>query len=331
MRARVTLLREVRNTARYALAIARGIYRQTVRQERSEIEVRENELRRGLRALYPRGTWGTRGVIENAHDAARKAPLYDGVEPHDPRFLRFTGEGQVAVQLQGGLPVAEAFGEDSQLRIRRVPDRNTARNRQCYAILMMRINSTPTGEPIFAEFPMMFHRELPVNGVIKAATVNLRRIGPREEWSVSITIDTTCSPRREHCGEGVVAVDLGWRLLDDGSIRVAMAGEEPLVLTPHQIGGLRRAESLRSTRDMEFDLARQIFVRWMRSRTELPEWLLARTVRHGTPTPSIPRSPGQKELTTEVKEFANLWTIYPPKDPPYINAWDRVKDTDFLD
>jgi hypothetical protein len=74
-------------------------------QEKKLAEVRL--LRAGGDAPY----WGTYLIVEKAAQAWQRSR-----EP--PRFHRYDGQGRVAVQLQGGLTVAEALGgDDTRLRI----------------------------------------------------------------------------------------------------------------------------------------------------------------------------------------------------------------------
>jgi hypothetical protein len=68
--------------------------------------------------------WGTYLIVEKAARASFGAPLYaqDCITPHDPAFPRWTGDGAVAIQLQGGLSLEDATrGDDTRLRLRCPP------------------------------------------------------------------------------------------------------------------------------------------------------------------------------------------------------------------
>lgn len=54
--------------------------------------------------------WGTYLLIEQAMDAARKNKA-------DPPFRRFTGDGRVSVQIQGGMAVDELFQDNTRVQI----------------------------------------------------------------------------------------------------------------------------------------------------------------------------------------------------------------------
>ncbi len=240
--------------------------------DRDEINDRAAELIRSARAhcgVY----WGTYLLVEDEAKASGKQPLYDGADPSDPRFVRWSGEGTVGVQLQGGMS-ADALGSDTRLQIVARADRKTGRRAGQARTLRLRVQSDGR-DPVWAEWPMVMHRPLPDGAVIKRATVHVRRIGPREEWSVTITISTTRERvAAQRCG--AVALDLGWRVTPDG-IRVgSWRGEDSatgeILIDARSVSGLELPEKLRSTRDDNFNVARSALVQWL-AHTEVPEWL----------------------------------------------------------
>jgi len=247
-----------------------------------------NDLAKSARA-YCGVYWGTYLLAEDAMQAARKAPLHDGAEPSDPRFVRWTGEGKVGVQLQGGLDVADAFGSDTQIQIRPVPERKPRPDgRSRFAELWMRVGSDGRA-PVWAVWPMVLHRPLPGGAVIKRATVSLRKRGPREEWTVEITVALSDAVPLVGCGVGAVAVDIGWRKVP-GGLRVAyVVGEdgaaEEFVLDDCAIGGIRKADDLRSIRDRNFDAARDALKAcmdaWLGACVMMPDWLRVATATLG--------------------------------------------------
>ena len=131
---------------------------------------------------------------------------------------------------------------------------------------------------------MVMHRPLPAGAVVRRAAVHVRRIGPREEWSVEITV-SMLPVERANLGAGAVAIDLGWRQLGDydamtDEVRVGVwlgeDGERGEVRLPSAvISGIRKAEDLRSIRDKAFDAARGALAAWLTSGIVLPLWLVA--------------------------------------------------------
>lgn len=139
--------------------------------------------------------WGTYLLSEAAADAARKTPLYDGIEPRDPHFLRWEGEGQIGVQIQGGIPVADVFTPDQTvIRIDPVdpgtfhaPTRAERRHKSRTHV-HLRVGSEGRA-PVWATFPLELHRPLPENGRLKRASVKLERSGPCERWYLLVTVE----------------------------------------------------------------------------------------------------------------------------------------------
>lgn len=293
------------------------------------------------------------------------APLYVGVEPNDPSFVRWNGEGTVSVQFQGGVSVAELrSGEDTRAQLidpapaaatdtppsgwgsSRYTDAERlarwqhmlkhGRPPKPYHMLRLRVASDGRA-PVWAAWPIILHRPLPdflavrfpeawdrararevvdrfglrivaerdgevvvaTEGggaatlaralvdagavsadprttAVKWAAVRLKKIGPREEWSVTFTLDVP--ERRERCGEGAVAVDLGWRRMGGGSLRVATTEDEAgtvreLRLDADLVRGLGKASEIRSIRDMHFDTARAWLHVILDDLPAIPEWL----------------------------------------------------------
>jgi hypothetical protein len=261
--------------------------------ERDLIEERVGDLRRNARAYSGlgkkgphRGAWGTYLLIEDADMAARKAPLYDGTEPNDPGFSRWDGDGQVGVQIQKSKPMLtkKVFGSDTRLRIDPVDERawhsesRGERRRMSRTILRIRVGSEGRA-PIWASWAMIMHRDLPEGGEIKRANVSLRRRGPREEWSVEITVNLP-ELVRSTCGKGAVAIDLGWRIMGE-EIRVARwvgsdGADGELRLPARVVSAFGKVESLRSIRSKAFDAARDALVS-MLPILSAPTWFVEAT------------------------------------------------------
>lgn len=252
--------------------------------------------------------WGTYQLIEAACDAARKSlPLFalDG-STNDPSFEPWRGEGQVSVQIVGGISVAD-LESDTQVRLEPPVDlrpaprteriaahraRNAAKatGRREHATLAIRVGSTESGRPVWARFAMVLQRSLPPDARIKRVTVSLRMRGPREEWSSEWTVETAQRSigatrhgvRATVPGQhGAVAVDIGWRSMQ-GGIRVATwwgedGGSGELRVSDDVVTGLRKLESLRSIADCAFDVVRAELVAWLGA-NEHPEWIARETV-----------------------------------------------------
>lgn len=261
-------------------------------------------LKRGAREISKVG-WGIYSRVEAQADAARKAVdktgLYDGLLPNDPRFSRWRGDGFVgAAQLEGGITVAEIFsGEDTRVKIgpsvrvkliwdpkarvcrsvaddrgdRKVGERIKTQHKTLHMRLGKGASST------WCSWPMIMHRPIPDGATIKEVVVHRKMRGAREEWYATIVVDTA-AVERLHGASGAVAVDLGWRRMDDGGIRIgawqATDGKTGEVrLTPTILSALTKAASIRSIRDQHFDTARDAMTAWLATQPAIPEWLAA--------------------------------------------------------
>ena len=241
--------------------------------------------------------WGTYLLVEQAHEQACKAtPLWEFAAPKDPPFVRWTGEGAVGVQLQGGRTVAE-IAADTQVRLDDAPlapgadpasRRSQTRPRK---FLSLRVGSEGRA-PVWATFPMEMHRPFPPGARVKRVDVHVRRIGPRERWTVKFTVEIPKPDAR--CGAGIVAVHLGWRGVADG-VRVAtyrgdgMAEAAEVRLDAAMLARMDRPDELRGTRDRLFNEARAAFVALLkRPGADVPDG-----VRERGKTAHAWRSPGR--------------------------------------
>lgn len=264
--------RQARDAARTASAGKRDAINEWWLAERRRLRPGRSQRPDGIDA-------GTYQLVEDAASrSSSDLPLWDRDQPQDPRFLRWTGEGAVSVQIVGGVGVAAMLdGKSTQVAVtepsdaaadRRDPSSRRSQTRK-RMLLWLRVGSNEDRSPVWAQWPMVMHRPLPPQGTIKRATVILRKIGPREEWCVQFVVDEPAVPVT--CGRGLVGVDVGWRLRRDGTIRVAVACDEhgrleEVTVPPLVVGGLLKADDLRSIRDKNFDAAKAELARWLRER-----------------------------------------------------------------
>jgi hypothetical protein len=299
MTARVKAARVMRRTTSQALFDCRQRVRPEMQATRDIINERAAELVRGARALTD-SYWGSYLLAEDEVKATAKQPLYDGTEPNDPRFERWNGEGQIGVQIQKGMTPSDLFStEDSRLRVSE-PNWNDGKHVRTLRTLSIRVGSEGRS-PIWASWPIIMHRALPIGARIKRCNVSLRIHGTREIWTTELTVES--SDLTEEGGEGgsqsnlgkagAVGVDIGWRVVTDvdgvdgagGSkgLRVcAYASEDgkdlgELCLTAREISRLRKADEIRSICDLRFDAARKALKSWLDS-MEIPVWLAAATL-----------------------------------------------------
>lgn len=232
--------------------------------------------------------WGTYLVVEQAYDQARKSSATPGRDwGKCPSFRRWSGAGAVAVQIQGGLPCADVFGDDTRIRVDPLPPNaydssvpRGQRNRLQRTVLHLRVGSDENRAPVWAEWPLYMHRPLPDGAVIKWAKI-IRvpwHQRWRYRWKLQLTLDVPEVVTRP--GNTMVAVNLGWRLMDDSKAIVGayahdMDGGELRVATWADSRGdtgevrlgrsfrdrIEKAEKIRSVRDLKMDVLREFLVK----------------------------------------------------------------------
>jgi hypothetical protein len=310
-------LREVRQRVREERAAAKAD--PSLREELSAVNEAASGRRRGLRAacgLY----WGSYLQVEQDVQRACREP--------EPRFRRFTGEGKLAVQLQKGLSVGDLLGgQDPRLRLSLGPGK--------YHTLRFRIGSAGAGsrDPVFAALTINLHRELPRSALVKWCFLTVRRVGTDEEWRAQLVLARGEGwARDDDAKDGVCAVDLGYRRMPDGLLRVASwvgqdGGSGELLLPPRLMWAFSKADELRSLRDRLFNGARDTLRAWLSGSSpgsflgELADWLeaeVARDARDGKDDLSRRRRSDAATLRLAVR----TWT--PPREVP---DWLRERTT----
>jgi hypothetical protein len=241
--------------------------------------------------------WGTYLIIEDACSKFHVGP--------PPRFVPYAGDGTIAVQLQGGLSIEDAIaGKDTRLQLvipnqEELAAKGRSRGLRARGLVRIRIGSEGRA-PIFAEFPVVWHRALPRDGVIKWAYIHRRVRGAKIDWQLRITAETTAD-NQPVPSFGVVAVHPGYRLMDNGSIRVAtlaatsyppalfadrelspyLVREGDVVevrLPQYHIFRRDKANSISGYRDDLMNRRAPRLILWLANHSDiLPEWLRQRT------------------------------------------------------
>jgi hypothetical protein len=203
------------------------------------------------------------------------------------RFLPFEGTGTVAVQLQGDTDPLEDGGQErkgcsvrellvdghGQFRLEAGVDRR-------HRVAWIRVGSAGR-EPVWAKVPIVYHRDLPLGAVVKAARLLCYRVATHVRWSVQFMLDdvpsTFPAPSRERIG-----IDVGWRLFPD-RMRVACwadsAGRTGELSIPERLlDRWTKCEDLRSIQDKHLlaaldDLVTTRRVEW----DKWPRWLYETT------------------------------------------------------
>lgn len=202
--------------------------------------------------------WGTEAIVKQACNSfGTGAP---------PRFKRYKGEGQIAVQLQGGLDCADATTFNTLCYL--VPD--TDKFTWCY----FRVASDG-GKPIFAKIRIVQHRPLP-EGKIKWAYLERRKIADHVRWTLRLNVDIPSNPvkrdERSWC-----AVHYGWRVEASG-LRVALwKGSDgrsgALRLSHEHLQDYTKLDATHSKRSILFNETVAAIRQWCKDKPGLPDWL----------------------------------------------------------
>jgi len=279
-KAEVKRLTKVIAEVKPRLAEAKRRAYQSVEGEAALAEIEASTLEECKAARAASGLyWGTYLQVEQSASQSRK-----GKAP--PRFMRWTGDGKLAVQLQGGMALEEAFiGKDSRFRLDALPSNAWGKgvpSRHRRTTAWLRVGSDGRN-PVWAAVPFTMHRLPPDDSSIKWVYLARRRVGCQYEWSLCLVLS-----RAEGWGKpdlasgGTVAVNCGWRRMPDG-IRAAYwigndGQEGELRLSDRDVSRWTKANDLRGIRDTRFNAVVELLADWM-SKHESPDWLAERT-RH---------------------------------------------------
>lgn len=232
----------------------------------AELYSAHGDRRKALYAEYGGLFWGTKNqIVESVEKAVEKSM-------GQPQFRHWSRDGRLTCQVIGGVSAADVYScTDTRVQIERVAGHRKR------AVVRVRIGSNPDRSPVWAEVMAYIHRPLPPGAVVMSASL-VRREGtyhrmsdgvyrPNDEWSVQFTLRLPDLPDREP-RPGSVAVDVGWRTVGDGSLRVAYwlddSGRSGELLIPRErLAYWTKAEELQSVRDMHFNETRDALADWL--------------------------------------------------------------------
>src|ERR1051326_8807627 len=202
--------------------------------------------------------WGSYNEILARADVARRAG-----DMHFRRTMK-GADGTLTTQIIGGTDVAKCVaGQHTSFRI----DAATIGQKWRYA--RMRIGSNENRSPQWLGIPIIYHRDIPDEARIKSVSMT-RRHG---RWQLNVTV-LLAAPEVRTTGPAI-AIDLGWRLMDDGSVRVAYwadtEGKEGDVrVNARDLEALAKVHGLRAIADKRRDDILRTLVPWL-SQQDLPE------------------------------------------------------------
>lgn len=226
--------------------------RRSVRaQKRAELEQLEASRYEAAKTAYQQSGlwWCNYNAVIEAYNVARSRAMKMGGALRPQHYGR--RRGRLTNQIQGGMSVAELFGgAKSQVQVAPLPDKPGVRG--TYTTLTATVY-TRDGQRRTVTWPMVYDRPIPDDMRIKLVTVTRERVAHKWAWHVVFTCARDIEAPARPVG-AAVAVDLGWRRLNDG-LRVATVlrderGAPDFITLPESIldidEGVRR---LRGERD----------------------------------------------------------------------------------
>lgn len=205
--------------------------------------------------------WGNYNAVAASYDIARQRAIKTGAEL---RFHRFDGSGRLTCQIQGGMTVDDLFaGKRSVVRVEPLdvtafahPFRGARRRAQrTFLTITVYTGVNEAGDRFrrTLRFPMILHRPIPADVLIKQVVVKRRRVGTAFRWSVTFTGQAPDVGAPETTSQTACGIDLGWRKVRDG-LRVATIADhtgrvEYVVLPETLLGGFDHVENLQSRMD----------------------------------------------------------------------------------
>lgn len=294
--------------------------REDVKASLKELDKQEYEEARAL--------WLASGLYWCNHEEVKLAWQQARHKPGALRFHAWLRErGKVTVRWQSGLPVADAFVDNLQLRLAPVDEVayispiRAERRRAARSVVSIRVASEDR-KPVWLTLPCVLHRQLPPDGVIRSASILRERIATYYRWKLVVLVEQGASkaamspcPRN-----GAVGIDIGWRRLPSG-LRVAYwhddEGRNGEIRLPERwLVGMCQVENLRGIRDTAFNVVRTELAAWLKQQEQLPAWLREAT-EHISQWRAIGRLAGLC-LRWREQRFEGDGTIF-----PQLEEWRR--------
>ncbi|MHB8370644.1 MAG: zinc ribbon domain-containing protein [Leptospirales bacterium] len=258
---------EIRPEIRRLAVLAKETRKEIRERMKPELEALERKRRDAVKcARNASGLWwGNYNAVCASYETARIRAMKTG---GDLRFHSFDGSGRFTCQIQGGMTVGEFFSGDRNsvvsadpvsLDAFHHPSRGERRraSRTTLRITAYTIKDE-NGKYVrrILSFPMILHREIPDDVLVKQLVVSRKRVGTEFRWTVTLTGTRGGSPRIVPGEAGNCGIDLGWRLVPEG-LRVASIadakGVRHIVLPEKMLKRMDHVEDLKSLIDQELN------------------------------------------------------------------------------
>lgn len=263
---------DVVKSARKAKAEANRVLMRELNSERVR-RIRQAQMDSGL-------YWCNRTEVFRNYEVARVRAMKTGTRLQERPWR---GTGAVCVCFQKGLAASKVFGGNGRLQIDPVSEAawnsplRAVRRRLAQTCMRIRVSANPDLSPVWLEFPIIMHRPLPKEGVIRSASIIREKVGVSFRHRLLLTVKEPASPMMEQRAEAV-GIDAGWRVTPEG-LRVAYwCGTDgsggSLILPNSDLAAFKRIDSLQVAIRSAHDQVRSFLDVYSRSRP-MPELLAA--------------------------------------------------------
>ena len=191
------------------------------------------------------------------------------------RFKRFDGTGIITVPYTHGISLSKLYRNDEVGNFQIARELMTTHPRERRTLCRIVVALKP--KKMWLTLPVIFHRPLLPDANIRSVTVVRETLAGTARWKLVITTRTV----NEYKPASTVAcgIDIGWRKMPDGSVRVAylvdQAGRtEELVIAASDVEQFRKLDSLKGIMETNFNQVRDKLVTGFKQETaEIPEIL----------------------------------------------------------
>lgn len=273
----VVILRETRKALVIAVKAER---RALVEQRHSELATLERERRDRVKqgcassGLY----WGNYDDVAHNYETARIRALKRGGEL---RRQDWRGTGKLSVRYQTGLRI-EKLDSDTRFQIDPVDPRawqspeRSVRRRLARTRARLRVTSNADHSPVWLELPVVIHRPLPDQAVIRSAHIRRDVMGRQIRYRLLVTVSEPVRVAPDVESRPSVAIHTGWRLRP-GGIRVlcwvdTLGQRGELLLDEVVVKEFGKVSELRSILQQQWNEIEPALAPWL-SRPSVPEWV----------------------------------------------------------
>jgi len=247
--------------------------------------------------------------VYQAVDAAAKRSFQDS--PFNPRKAPFQHRGKVGLQIlktkTKGLALdctwEQALScQDSRIKVRLYPDcpvrwmtrfrkkvaqqlreqglskkaaEEEARFHYTAAVASIKIaGREDSKEAVYVEVPFLLHRPIDKKAVLKWVYLDVSRLGQMPTYQLRFTVESETFNMNRTALKGTLAVNLGWRVLSDGSIKVATTWDglksSEIILPAEMRESFEVSKKLLGYKDDHFNDAKKALKSWMKENKTKP-------------------------------------------------------------